>query len=1207
MSFAAPGWLLLGGLCLLVTLLHTRRRPVVEVSSLELWRRLAATGATQPRWRPPRFTLLLLLQLLLVVLLTLALARPQLGAGANLVDHWLVLVDASSSMATQDGEGSRFEEALEELRHALEGLRNGADAEGPVLSLINVGPHADIVGVRLGTASEALRLLPGLELGGGGAAWDEAAALLPGLIVGDESVRLTVFTDGAGAEGATAALAERFPEVEPEVISVGTGVDNAGLTYVAVTPVDLEARRWHVTGTVRRFAAAPQPLALTVWFTPEGTEGALPWTERELVSKDGRVDFAFDLELSGTGLLELRLPDDALALDNGAQFWLRAAPRTVRVLQVGPDNPPLQRALEAVGESVGGIELFRANTLPGGSEAFDLVVIDRVGVPRHPGTHTLWLGGASSLGEEPFPLPDATPTGWLTDHSLSASVDWRAVGPTPAFLVPHLPGASVLLSASGDPLIQARTTGAGREVVVALDLSESPWTEELGFPVFIANVVRWAAPWHGDVQGQRCTVGEACPLEPRMLYRGATLHPTIGDGGAVTLPSPFVMPSPDAPPEEAWAPEEFTDFYPRQAGVYRTGEKGERLVVSPPVGAEESDTRLSATPGDEPEVAPRGWPLYRWLLLAALLVLGIEGWLAGRGADRFLRYRSLTRENPLATRQRTVLGLRVFSLLLVVLALFGVPWLLPHREQLLVLVVDDADLYAPDAQTRIDELLAGVARSTGRDERVEVVELGSTGNVLTDLNEPTQEPERNAPTGADLAATLDVAAGLLGDLGPGRIVVATGGAGARGEPARMLSELLARGTPVDVLPVGGMPTGEVLIGSLSLPSRLYGGELFTLQSDIYSSTSVPATVRVWREGVLEDEQTLGLRPGRNRLETRLSEEETGRHLYEVEVVAEGDGFAVNNRDGVIAEVLPKAEVALITPQPSQGGVLAEALRLQGMMVEMMSPTDAPFALDGLLGYDAVILANVPAIDLHSRQQETLETWVRDYGGGLLVLGGENAFGPGGYYQTALERVSPLSSRIPREAPKVALLFVLDRSGSMQQRVEGISRLDIAKRATVEAADLLHSESLLGVVVFDSEATTLLPLQGVERSGLERALEPLQPGGGTSLYPALVAAFEEMREVDAAARHIVVMTDGLSQPGAFDGLLDLMTRADITLSTVAIGQGADTRLLQNIARRGGGLSRHDRLSRPAEHPLSGGVDALEHPHRGRGLYPALAEP
>jgi len=1164
-TFLAPSCLLLGLLGVLVLWLHIRRRAVIEVSSVELWRRLAATTKPPTTWHLPKLSWLLLLQLLAVTLLVLALARLILVATTT-PDHWIVVVDTSASMSTMDNEATRFEQALSWLRRNLKRLGVDPSHESLRVSLLSVGPNVEVVGARRNNL-EVDQALARLRPSDGGAPWEDAAARLPSLIVGDESVRVTVVTDGAGAEAARTAVAAQLPEAELEVLTFGAGADNAGLAGVRVTSLDPEAGRWQVEGVVRVFARDPQPLTLSVWFTLAGTEGqgaegALPWAEHELSVEGGGAAFDFELELPGAGLLELRLPDDALAYDNQTRFALEAAPRLVRVLQLGPDNPPLRRALEAVG----GVEVSRADALPATSADFDLVVVDRVTVPRHPGTHTLWLGGASLPGEVPPPLADATPSGWESGSPLADAVDLSAVVPGSAFQVSRLPGAAVLLEAANAPLIQARTTGAGREVMVAFDLLSSPWTEELGFPVFIANMVRWAAPWQGQVVGPSCTAHEACALEPRALYGGLTLRPIAGEGDAITLPSPFVS-SGSGEAVQAWAPAGFADlFYPERAGVYRLGEGGELLVVDAPAGSE-ADVRASGTADTGPatEATRAGWPLFRWLLLAGMLILLLEALVAGRGADRFLRPSSLERGHPLATRHRLILGLRALTLLLAALALFGVPWPLPSQEQRLVLVVDDARLYGEEAQQRLTDVQAGRPRRAG------VVLLENGGKVVADPGGSSLSPGGgDALPGADLASALELSLGLLGETDGGRIAVVASGAQTRGEVARVLPELAARGTPVDVLPLGGVPDGEVLLESLALPPQLRQGDRFRLEGVIYSRAAKPATVRLWREGQLSGEQRVQLSPGHNRIETDLSEEEAGRYLYEYEVVADADVFRQNNRDGVVAVVLPQARVALITPQPQWGQVLADALAVQGIAAEVMAPVEAPFALEGLLSYDAVVLANVPAIDLHTEQQALLETWVRGHGGGLLILGGENSFGPGGYYRTPLERVSPLSSRIPREAPQVAMLFVLDRSGSMQQQVDGISRLDIAKQATVDATELLHPQSLVGVVVFDSAATTLLPLQPLgTNAGVAAALGPLQPGGGTSIYPGLEAAYAQMRAVDATTRHIVVMTDGLSEPDAFDALLDRITADEITVSAVSIGQGADTRLLQNIARRGGG--------------------------------------
>ncbi len=1170
MSFAQPWWLLLGLLGLVVLLLHIRRRQVVEVSNVELWRQLASSHRPQRTWRPPRPSLLLLLQLLAVALLVLALARPQLQAQRSVGEHWIVMVDRSGSMLTRGEEGHRFDLALAYVNRELESSGNGVVGRGRPLSLVAVGPRADLVGARVTTIEAARDAIGRLVPAQGGAAWNQAAALLPGLVREGESIRVTVLSDGSGAEAGRVAVAALLPEAELKVVAFGAGEDNVGLAETGATPLDLNDGLWLLKGEVRSFAEAPGPITLEVLFSPGGVGGALSWASEDLRFRDGSAPFELDLELPGVGLLELRLPDDALAADNSRWLWLGTEPRTVRVLHLGPPNPPLERALEAIDD----LELFLADALPSNSAEFDLVVVDRVQPQRHPGTHTLWLGGALPDGESASPLGAVQPTGWRGSHPLASSVDWSAVDPGPAFRASRLPGATVLLEAGDAPLVQARTTGAGREVVAAFDLTNSPWTGELGFPVFVANLLHWVAPWRGQVVGQTCTVGEGCPLDPRSLLGGVDLVPATVEGEAIHLPAPFVLAGSDLSPAQAWAPPGFTDlFIPDRAGVYRLDQEGDLLVVNAPV-TEESDVSKSAPElaATEQGAAGGGWWLpYRWLLLAALLLLLIEALLAGRGVERFLQRSGLHRDNPLSGRRRRILALRVATLLLTLLAIFSWPLLLPHRQQRLVLVVDDPDVYGSGAQEFIGGFLTSASDASAGARQQAVVQLGSRAQVVTDFGQPLGELPGSAGTeGADVASALDLSAALLSGAEAGRMVVVGGGTQTRGDLAPLLPELAAAGVAVDVLPVGVMPAGEVLVERLALPPRLFQGDSFTLQAFIQSSAVVPAVVQTWREGELREELSLQLFPGRNRVDVALSEEGAGRFLYEVEVIAEGDVFAENNRDGVLAQVEAKATVGIFTPQLAWGGILAEALSLQGIDAEVLEPLRVPWSVDKLLVYDTVVLMNVPAIDLHTRQQEALVRWTREYGGGLLILGGENTFGPGGYYQTPLEEVSPLSSRIPREAPKVALLFILDRSGSMQQRVGGVSRLEIAKRAAVDAVDLLHKESLTGVVVFDELATSIVPLQQVpEREELQQTLRSLQPGGGTSLYPALESAYRQLAPVDSVARHIVVMSDGMSQPGDFDTILDSITGADITVSTVAIGQGSDIKLLQGIAKRGGG--------------------------------------
>jgi hypothetical protein len=80
---------------------------------------------------------------------------------------------------------------------------------------------------------------------------------------------------------------------------------------------------------------------------------------------------------------------------------------------------------------------------------------------------------------------------------------------------------------------------------------------------------------------------------------------------------------------------------------------------------------------------------------------------------------------------------------------------------------------------------------------------------------------------------------------------------------------------------------------------------------------------------------------------------------------------------------------------------------------------------------------------------------------------------------------------------------------------------------------------------------------------------IEAGGGTDMYPAMVEAFEALQQTTAKLKHVIILTDGISAPGDFEGITQSMIGAKITTSTVGIGEGADAQLLEEIARIGNG--------------------------------------
>ncbi len=166
---------------------------------------------------------------------------------------------------------------------------------------------------------------------------------------------------------------------------------------------------------------------------------------------------------------------------------------------------------------------------------------------------------------------------------------------------------------------------------------------------------------------------------------------------------------------------------------------------------------------------------------------------------------------------------------------------------------------------------------------------------------------------------------------------------------------------------------------------------------------------------------------------------------------------------------------------------------------------------------------MPAEKVSLTQQETIEQYVRDLGGGFLFAGGENGYGLGGWYHTTIERILPvrMDAEKRRDEPEVAMALVIDRSGSMQ----GLP-LEMAKQAAKATADTLAADDLLEVIAFDSQPTRIVRMTPAKhRARIQSDIARIQAGGGTEIFSALDAAYQALSTTRAKKKHVILLTDG----------------------------------------------------------------------------------
>jgi uncharacterized membrane protein len=256
-----------------------------------------------------------------------------------------------------------------------------------------------------------------------------------------------------------------------------------------------------------------------------------------------------------------------------------------------------------------------------------------------------------------------------------------------------------------------------------------------------------------------------------------------------------------------------------------------------------------------------------------------------------------------------------------------------------------------------------------------------------------------------------------------------------------------------------------------------------------------------------------------------------------------------------------------------------------MQVTTISPQALPTTLAELAGYDAIVLVDVPLSSLPLSAQENLPVYVRELGMGLLMVGGHDSFGAGGYLRSPIEEILPVDMdvRDKQLQSNLALVLAVDKSGSMgrchcddpdlnqsyTRSESGQPKVDIAKEAIMRAAGALSNEDFLGVVAFDSAASWVQPLQQlVNPLDLEAAIGSFQAEGQTNMVAGVEAAYQALQAVEARRKHIILMTDGWVHTGDLTTLASKMGEQGITLSVIAAGNGSAL-YLESLALVGGG--------------------------------------
>ena len=1147
MSFLNPAaFLFLLGIpaVIILHLLKIRRRQAV-VSSTLLWAdSLRDQQATAP-FRRLKPSLLLLLQALIILLLALAMARPVRTVQASGYERTVFILDVSASMQAKDIRGSRFAAAKEALSAAVARLAFGQQA-----MLIASGTEARVV---VPFTNDRERLARGVATLG---ALDIPGRLTEALRLAQANLQVRgglaaveVFTDGAFDPPSLPDLAGATLHWH----QFGEQGKNVGITAFEARKTFFGASDYQAFLSVANYSDATVTFDLRL-----SLENRPIKTERVMLTPELKRSLVFPFTDKEGGVLKATIDmDDDLAADNQALAVI-PRPHPLSVLLVSQGNAFLEKALAAdpqVKLIRGGVELIEKS-----AQAYDVVILDSVPAKRVPPGRYLFVNTVP----EGVPLEvqgrvqDPPIVDWDRNHPVMRYLDLSRVVVQEAMRVRPLGGGRALVESNLTPLVYALDEGGLKAIFIGFDLYRTDLPLRVAFPLFTTNALRWLSPSRLEDAGLQLRTGQPLTASLPAWSRQAVLidpngrqHPLTADGdGRVTFAETTKI------------------------GIYTLRTQGweQRFAVNL-LDEGESNIRVRtqalASPGklgtaeEGATRFPSRQELWKLFAVLALLLLLAEG---------MIYHREVHGRWP-----RAAIAARAAVLLTILGGLGGLALHRATDAESVLFLLDASDSVSLENRAKERQYVAEAVKAAGPRDRYGVITFGGIPVLETPVGReplPTTPPRVTDSRATDIGAAIRLALAAFPQEGARRIVLLSDGDENRGNARDAARQAKGDGADIYAVPLKNEYGSEVLIERLVAPPEVKYGESFLVRVMAWSAKDTTGHLSLYRDGDFVGAQPVKLSAGKNVFAYQQAIDRGGFHIFQARLEAPDDVIEENNRGIAAVAVRGKPRVLYVEKDRDQGANLLNALRAQNLEVDIVGPDAVPKSMLALTKYDSVILSNISALRMSKPQMETIRSYVRDQGGGLVMLGGDESFGVGGYYRTPIEEALPVTmeARQKVEIPSLAIALVIDRSGSMEETTgeSKLSKIELAKEAAQLVVELLDERNEVGAIAFDTGWNWVVPMgPAKDKDQILKEIATIKAGGGTELFPPLKEAYQTIFDRQALLRHVLVLSDGQIESADFPGLVRRMQKDKITVSTVAIGADADVRFMTNLSRLGRG--------------------------------------
>lgn len=523
----------------------------------------------------------------------------------------------------------------------------------------------------------------------------------------------------------------------------------------------------------------------------------------------------------------------------------------------------------------------------------------------------------------------------------------------------------------------------------------------------------------------------------------------------------------------------------------------------------------------------------------------------------------------MGVRKVTAIVLRCFIILLLICLIADIkPYTSTEQKNMVMLVDRSASVGdTPELIPFLNEI-ADHGEDMSRQAIVSFAKDIAIDRPIAELQAFPAFRTRVSEAGTLTANAIRQAAGMLGKNGGGRILLLSDGFETGGEMLREVELLQSLNIAVDVVPISPKQDTDAAISAFKVPGHLKAGEKYQMSLTIQSTDVMDATVIIYEDDRIIKEAGVRLVQGENTFVVDQIASEAGLHKYRAVVQAASDTEPINNNAFSISRTEGPVGVLLVEGNNVNAGNVGQALASSYFGYTTIKAEQLSYELADYLLYDSIIFNNVSAINIPQRKMDMIASAVRNYGVGFVMLGGDESFGVGGYFDTPIEDILPVNMELTgkRQLPKLGLMLVIDHSGSMSG-----DNIELAKEAAIRTVEMMRPVDTVSVIAFDDKPTVVVPPTLVQdQEEIIRAIQSIQAAGGTDIYPAIKVGYEHLLEMASERKHMILLTDGVSATNvSYKQLTDDMVANNMTMSTVAVGDGADTNLLNQLAEAANG--------------------------------------